>query len=524
VAAFAGACFLLGVKARSAGAHAPTPPAPTADIVPVSAEGKAMIDIQMTTVHRQTLQESIHTTGQVLYSPDLTVKISPRLQGRVRQVLVRVGDSVTKGETLALLDSVDAATARTTDRQNQNALRQARINLDRTERLLDLGTPEVTQAQATLNQAQTNVRSTKDVLDKVKQQAQIGGFTQKPVEDAKNALVAAKSAQAQAQADLILAQKDYNRKVELVQIGVAARADLDASTDTLDKTKINVAACQETVRLAEEALEREQKALKSNLYADQQVNQAQFNYDQARLQERAAERALLLAKAAIRSTLEQARTDYQTAVLNAENSRQALSLLGQPADDGTLAIKAPISGVVTERFVAPGQVVDQSQMTPWQMFTLANTERVWVEASLYEKDLSAVAEGMPVRIYVAALPNQVFTGTVLHVAPALDKSSRALKVRAEIDNHRGILKDGMYADVDIVPPKGRQAVLIPLEAIVQDQDSDYVYLEAGGRYQKRLIQLGEQREGKAIVTSGLHPGERIVTHGALYLGTQVSGD
>ena len=473
--------LLFFVVRKAASDDEPKPAASTDEVV-VTKEGGKLANIEVTTVGTESLQQDVRVTGQVLYPPDTTVKISPRLQGRVKQVFVKVGDPVSVGQTLAILDSVDAATARTTSGQNENLLRLAQKNLERAQHQFELGTPDVTQAQATLDQAKTARIWAKDALDKVRTQAKIGGFTEKPVEDAENAVVAAKSTLSQAQSDLDLAQKDYSRKKQLFEIGVASKSDLEISQDTLEKAKASFDAGKDTVRLADEALSREQKAFKYNLYADQQVNQARSAFEQADLQERAAERALLLSKAAIRTALEQAKSDYQTALFNAQNSRQALSLLGQPKADGTFAITSPISGVVTERFVGPGQVVDQSQMTPWQMFTIANASTVWVEASIYEQDLSAENEGDPVQIVVAGVPNRVFHGKILHIAPAIDKTSRALHVRAEIDNKDGKLKDGMFADVTIQLPTGRPQIVIPLEAVDHDQDFDAVYVAEGSKY------------------------------------------
>ncbi len=499
-------------------------PAASTDSVSVSPEGEKATDIEVATVTQEAVQQDIRVTGQVLYPPDATVKISPRLAGRVKAVLAKVGDHVTVGQTLAVLDSVDAASAKTSASQNENLLRLAQKNLDRAKRQFELGTPEVTQAQASLDQAKTARFWAKDALEKVHVQSKIGGFTEKPVEDAENSLITAKSTLSQSQSDYDLAQKDFNRKRQLFDLGVCSRSDLEFSQDTFEKSSASLEAARGTVKLASQAVEREHKAFRSNLYSDQQVNQATSAYQQAALQERAAERALLLSQAAIRSTLEQAKSDFQAALFAAQNSRQQLSLLGQPGPDGTFAVTAPISGVITERFVAPGQVVDQSQMTPWQMFTLADPSKVWVEASVYEADLSAVSQGDAVHIYVAGVPGKEFNGRILHISPAIDRNSRALKVRAEIDNAAGKLKDGMFADVTILLPQGRPQITIPLSAINHDQDFDAVYVAQGGKYVKRVVRLGPQHDGKAVVTGGLGVGEKIVTHGALFLGHQASGD
>ncbi len=108
--------------------------------ISVSETGRQVIQIETTAVRQEVVLSSLHATGQIIFPSDKTVKISPRLQGRIRQVFVHIGDHVAVGQVLAILDSVDAATAQTTARQNENKLRQAKSTLDRQERLYRLGT------------------------------------------------------------------------------------------------------------------------------------------------------------------------------------------------------------------------------------------------------------------------------------------------------------------------------------------------------------------------------------------------
>lgn len=501
-----------------------TPASKDTNTVEVSQEGGKAIQIETAPVVAKATLETIQTTGQLSYPADQTVKISPRVQGRVRQVFVRVGDRVRVGQPLVLLDSVDAATAQTNALQAENKRRLAQNTLERQERLYRLGTPDVTAAQATLDQAHAATQAARDVLDRTRQQANIGGFTQKPVEDAENALVTAKSTRAQAQSDLAQAQRDFDRKSKLLEIGVAAKSDLESAQNVLEKAQVNAQAGEETVRLAQQALERERKAFKSNLYADQQVRQAESAYRQAQLQEDAAARALRLAKAQILRDLEQARSDYQAAQTDAANARTTLAILGSPDRQGLVTVKSPVAGVVTERNVNPGSLVDQSQETPWQMLTISNSDSVWVDADVYEKDIARIAPGQAVQIRVAALPDKIFRGRVLHIAPLLDAKSRAVKVRAEIANPRGDLKDGMYADVTLLTGRSKTIPQVPLAAVQHDGEKDYVYVAQGGKYVRRDVHVAGQKEGGCQVDSGLQSGERIVTHGAMFLGNQASGD
>jgi len=498
-----GILALLGVVAFALNRPSPAGPAASHDApsaaIAVSDMGSKIADIETALVQKEQIHDDLHATGQVSFSSDQSVKVSPRLQGRVRQVFVRVGDHVAAGQTLAILDSVDAATALTVSRQNENKLRLAQDTLDRQQRLFALGTPDVTAAQAALDQAQATLLAKQDVLARTRTQAEIGGFTEKPVEDARSMLVAAKSAQAQAQSDLAQAQRDYDRKTRLVEIGVAAKSDQEASLNVLEKARVAVDADREAVALATKALAREQKAFKTNLYADQQVRSAESDYRQAQLQQAAAEKVLRLARAQIQRDLRQARSDLLAAQIDAANAKLALSLMGKPNPDGTIAVLAPIAGVVTERNVSPGQMVDQSQMTPWQMLTISNTSTVWVDADIYEKDIQSITPGLPVTIHVAALPDRTFTGVVRRIAPTLDTKTRSVKVRAEIANPDGQFKDGMYADVTIHLRGGKSALAIPLAAVQHDGDTDAVFVATGGKYVKRSIRLGAT-QGPALTT------------------------
>lgn len=490
-------------------------------IVTISTTGRKLVGIETAPVLREGFSETLHLTGQVVYPLENTVKISPRLAGRVQAVSVRVGDPVRAGQTLALLDSVDAVAAQNTARQNANKLRLAQETFNRTERLYRLGTSEVSTALANLDQAKARTAFTKETLARIRQQAGIGGFTQKPVEDAKNALVTAKSTLAQAQSDAALAARDHNRKVKLIEIGIASRSDLEASENVLDKAKTQVEAAGETVALAQAALNREQKAFQSNLYADGQVRSAESDHRQAQLQQEAAERSVKLAQIAIRRDLQQAKSDLLAAQSETENSRRTLEMLGRPGKEGQVKIIAPLSGIVTERNVSAGQVVDQSQMTPWQMFTIVNVSSVFVEADIYEKDIALVAPGAPVTVTVTAFPGQKFVGTVYRISPALDSKTRAIKLRARIENPTGSLKDGMYAEVTVGEAKKREALSIPLTAVQHEGDSDFVYVEEmAGKYVRRTVTIGDTRGEKVIVLGGLKPHEKVVSRGGLFVSEQ----
>jgi cobalt-zinc-cadmium efflux system membrane fusion protein len=525
-AAVLGVVVVAGIAVTRTGSGQEEKSSPKTDpnVVSVSAEGKKISDIKSAVVEVSEMQRKLQTSGQLTYPSDSTVKIAPKLTGGIDQVLVRVGDRVTAGQTVAILSSVDAATAQTTSLQANATLAQTKLDLGRYQRLYELGTPDVTSAQATLDQANQGEEAAKNVLTHAQYQARIGGFTEKPLEDAENALVGAESALSQSRSDLALAQKDLDRKKKLVAIGVNSVSDQEISQDAFEKANINVDANEESVRLAKQAVSREQQAFKSHLYSDQQVEQAASAYRQAQLQKNAAVTALRLAKAQILRDLTTAKTAYQTALYAAQNAQKALDLLGRPSVDGAIEIKSPISGVVTERDVSPGQVVDQSQMAPWQLMVISNSDKVWVDADVYEKDISLVKIGSPVEIRVDAIPGQVFRGSVLRIAPTLDKTSRSIKVRAEIDNSSGQLRDGEYAEVTMPLGVAVKGIFIPMSAVDHEGSDDFVFLDQGEKYVKRKIRIKTEEGQRCQVVEGLKPGDRIAISGAIFLGGQLTDD
>lgn len=475
-------------------------------------------------------KHEIHTNGQVHFSPYSTINVSPRLTGRIRNVFVKVGDHVVTGQPLAELISSDAANAVDTARDADQQLQLTAVALATARRQFVMGTPEVTAAESAEIQAHENTQFTKRMLDLTKEQNGIGGFTDKPLTDAQSALKQAQTQLAQDLKDLNLDQNQYDRTAKLYGYGVAAKNDVEVAADTLGKQQDAVNNDREQLRIAELTVTREQKAYNTKLYANQTIRQAETNYEQAVVQERAAATNVSMVKAALLHDLKQAEHDYQAASADSKAAHTVLSTYDNPTPDGLMVIRAPASGVITTRNINPGQIVDQTGETPWQMLTIVNAGFVYVDAQIYEKDMIGLKVGEAVTVTSDALPAHFkATGTVDYVASGLDPTTHALSVRAQLDNSSGLLKDGMFVSttVDLGGNSPFAATpIVPLTAVVHDGTDDYVFIAApDGKYDRRKVTLGDQRgESNVAITNGLTGGETIVTHGALFLGTGGTAD
>ena len=191
---------------------------------------------------------TVHATGQVSFPLDQTVHISPRLQGRIRSVFAQIGARGSKGQALAIMDSVDAASAQSNAVQAENKLRLAKSTLEREQRngaARDIGRHP---GGGQLDQAHARTEFTKDALSKIREQANFGGFTQKPLSYAQNDSVSAKADLASAEADLAVAERERSRTAKLVEIGVAAKRDLEAAENDEQKDRVAVEADKEKVK------------------------------------------------------------------------------------------------------------------------------------------------------------------------------------------------------------------------------------------------------------------------------------
>jgi Cu(I)/Ag(I) efflux system membrane fusion protein len=173
----------------------------------------------------------------------------------------------------------------------------------------------------------------------------------------------------------------------------------------------------------------------------------------------------------------------------------------------TLALKAPVNGVVLEKMV----VVGQSVMPGMRLYRIVDLATVWIEGAVFEQDLALVSVGAPVRAELAAYPGRAFDGRVSFVWPTVDEQSRTARVRVAFANSRGLLKPGMYATLFFEAIVGSDVLQVPAEAVVMTGERNLVFVVVpDGALAPREIVLGVRAGGRFQVLSGLAQGERIV--------------
>jgi len=212
----------------------------------------------------------------------------------------------------------------------------------------------------------------------------------------------------------------------------------------------------------------------------------------------------------------QAQTDAASAEADRVAAAQALASMGAGPGSGLSGIiHAPVSGIVVEKQVTPGQLLQAGSSAA---FTVANLSQVWVMAQIASNDLARVNVGDAATIDPGNGTGP-FHGTVQNISASVDPDTRAVVARIVAPNPGGLLKKQMYVDVSIESGRVATGLLVPTSAVLRDdQNLPFVYVAMpDGSFARRHVALGYHDSQNYDVTNGIQAGDRVVTDGALFL-------
>jgi RND family efflux transporter MFP subunit len=190
---------------------------------------------------------------------------------------------------------------------------------------------------------------------------------------------------------------------------------------------------------------------------------------------------------------------------------------GVGSANASYTIRAPLSGYVTKVNKSIGEQVAAGEA----IVEISNLDTVWIEAPIFEKDLSRLAGNVSATFTTPAYPDQEFKGTVVDIGAVIDEQTRATKVIFQLPNDGRALRLGMQANVRLDAGEQVTAMMIPKEAVLEHEGKKIVYvLLSGEEFERREVTIGDELTGKVAVLSGLNKGERVVTQGAYQLKLQ----
>ena len=222
---------------------------------------------------------------------------------------------------------------------------------------------------------------------------------------------------------------------------------------------------------------------------------------------------------------QRAEQEREVAEIRARVAEAKLGRLGAgvSAGSGKIAIRAPTAGKVIEMHAVVGETVEPHR----SVMVLGDLSSLWVFADLYEADLARLLEQQqrgPVSagVSVKAFPEQEFHGIVGLVASTMDRRSRTVRVRVDVDNPDGRLRPGMFATVRLYLTAAGAVLAVPHSAVLRDEGRAFVFRHHQGEYYvRRPVTTGRTWDEWVEVTAGLAGGDRLAADGSFLLKSDV---
>lgn len=200
--------------------------------------------------------------------------------------------------------------------------------------------------------------------------------------------------------------------------------------------------------------------------------------------------------------LERITAQCRTSSFGVEASSARARLAAQNVGDGS--IRAPFAGVVSERYVDVGEFVRPDS----RVVTIVASDELRLELAVPEADASKVREGAEVRFRVAGFPQRDFFGKVRFVSGAIREATRDLVVEALVENPDGVLKPGMFADVEL--QIGTETLpSVPKAATVEKDGHVHAFFVEGDRLHERVLSTLPAIGDAYPIKKGAKPGETV---------------
>lgn len=460
------------------------------------------------------------------------VEVKSRVSGRLKRLLVDAGDMVTAGQLIAVIDPQETQLQ---VRQNQAQVRGAESRVTQTK--IEIEQRRAT-AQATLRQSEYRlsqlerevraqpiltsaaVRSAKAALDSAQQDLVQLEQTTQP-----NQRVTSEVAVREAEANLKNAEADYERQVQLKNDGFISQKAVENSGLALELARARLRSVNQNFS----TLSGSQR--NDLLNARQALIRAQAAYDQAKantFQDEVKKKEYQSAQADLakaRIALRDVEALKQSNVQNSQSVIQLRSILDDSLRQlGETEIRAPMSGVVSQKLMQEGELVSglSSFNSGSAIVNIEDRNTMRVNLSVNEIDTARLKLGMRAKVTVDAIPGQSFDGKVKKIAPTSVAASQVggasadavVKYDVEIwlDNSDPRLRSGMSARCSLTVSEQKNVLTLPSEFVGKDPKGSYVDIAATdpkGKPTRKDVTVGVTTNAKTEILTGVKEGDKV---------------
>lgn len=436
-----------------------------------SQEKKGIVSaVKVTAAKKEQISQQLSLTADI--GPQSSVTIVPKVGGTLEEIKVKLGDRVKEGEVIAKIESrefllgVKQAEAAFSAAQTQWNLAKATAQ---TEFFSNLA-----QVQAALKVAQAN-------LDKIRK-----GAREEEIERVD-------AAYQQALANAQTTEKNLNRARDNYEKGAI-------SDQQFDGAQLQFKVAQAGLESAKANLDLIKKGAREE---DIKVVEAQVEQTQASLKNLESLKEAKSWEAKIKGVQAQA-----------EQAEVALGLAKIRLEDCT--IKAPISGIISKRFVDVGAMVGPAQ----PLVSIVDIDTVKLLTHVSDEDLDKVKAAQKVEVKVGTYLNRSYEVKEINISPVMDPLSRKIEVKINISNPDYLLKPGMFPRIKLWGEK-KNVLLVPKAAVVKKEEKEQVFVVRDNRAYLQKVIVGLEKDGLVQIMKGLKEGDQVVISGQTDLN---SGD
>jgi len=310
----------------------------------------------------------------------------------------------------------------------------------------------------------------------------------------------------------------YIRQI-FVDVGDKVKAGQVLAILEVPELNAQVMGAQADIRRSQDAIRRAQ----SEIERAQSMHQA-YHAAYTRLKQASEARPGLIAEQELDDSLAKDKeTDAQTNSARAALAESQNQLgMAQAALDRLSALQAyshitaPFAGVVTKRYADTGALIQAGTASETQsmpVVQLAEWSRLRLVIPVPESAVSQLHLGSVVQVHVSSL-NQDFQGRVARFADALNDETRTMHTEIDVQNPQDALTEGMYAEVKLALQAKKDALTVPVQAVVEEGDKHYVLvLDHQDRVEKRPVEVGAQSSNTVEILRGLSEREQVISAG-----------
>jgi cobalt-zinc-cadmium efflux system membrane fusion protein len=215
-------------------------------------------------------------------------------------------------------------------------------------------------------------------------------------------------------------------------------------------------------------------------------------------------------------------TDSLNAEVTVQQARSELNRVQQVlkinggSTQGEFVVKAPISGFIVQKSAINNMAIRSDNST--SLFTISDLKDVWIQANVYESNISLIKQGENVDVTTLAYPGKVFKGKIDKVMNVLDPSSKVMKVRVVLPNPDYLLKPEMYASITVSDKENKECLSIPSQALIFDH-SQYYVLVYNSKTDVKItpVQVINTVGDRTYLASGVNNGDKVITTQAILI-------